>query len=54
MTLVIVKLPEAPLVSDHPPDAVHEVVSVEDQVRVTESPEATVPKFDEKVTVGVG
>ena len=44
--------PEVAFVPDQPPDAVHEVASVEDQVSVSVSPDAIDAGLDVKVTVG--
>src|SRR5262245_58668778 len=44
--------PEVALVPDQPPEAVHEVASVEDQVSVTDEPETIDESLDVKMTVG--
>ena len=45
-------VPEIVLLPLHPPEAVHEVTSVEDHVRVEDCPEETDVGFAERVTVG--
>ena len=45
--------PEFAFGPDHPPVAVHEVTSVEDQVSVTDEPETTIAALDVNVTDGV-
>jgi len=47
-------LPEVALAPDQPPEAVHDVVSVEDHVRVDDPPLATDVGFAESDTVGTG
>jgi hypothetical protein len=42
------------LVPAQPPDAVHDVAFVDDQVSVTDEPETTEEALDVKVTVGGG
>ena len=44
--------PAVAFVPDHPPDAVHEVAPVEDQVSVTDEPVTTVVALEVNVTVG--
>jgi len=44
--------PDVTFVPDQPPEAVHEVASVEDQVSVTDEPDATDEALDVKLTVG--
>ena len=46
--------PETGSVPDHPPDAVHEVTFVEDQVSVEELPEVTETGLAVRLTVGAG
>ena len=46
--------PEVAFVPVHPPDAVHDVASVEDQVSVTEEPVTTEAALVVTVTVGAG
>ena len=47
-------LPEGALVPDQPPEAVQELASVEDQVRIEDPPYATDVGFATSDTVGIG
>ena len=46
--------PAVAIEPDQPPEAVHELASVEDQVSVTGEPEAILEALEVKVTVGAG
>lgn len=52
--LVIICVPDVPLVPDHPPLPAHEVALALDQVSVVEPPLVTEAGEAERVTVGVG
>ena len=47
-------MPLVPSLPDQPPDAKHEVASVEDQMSVEASPIATPLGFDDRLMVGAG